>query len=152
MYIRRRRRKKSSMMKCDRVEGFVTGLVASRYRRNKSKTEQTELMTWSTCGFAACRKTLIQSTISLNRITYRIIFGDREEMVVKSGKCAMPVLEMLLWWQTAETDDREQIRGNLQSKKKKKDRVGGRKSCNISEDSSRKHHFLSMTFDKFPCI
>lgn len=108
------------MMKCDRVEGFVTGLVASRYRRNKSKTEQTELMTWSTCGFAACRKTLIQSTISLNRITYRIIFGDREEMVVKSGKCAMPVLEMLLWWQTAETDDREQIRGNLQSKKKKK--------------------------------
>lgn len=46
MYIHRRRRKKeSSMMKCDRVEGFVTGLVASRYRRNKSKTEQTELMT-----------------------------------------------------------------------------------------------------------
>lgn len=35
-------------------------------------------------------------TISLNRITYRIIFGDREEMVVKSGKYAMPVLEMLL--------------------------------------------------------
>lgn len=33
------------MMKCDRVEGFVTGLVALRYRRNKSKTEQTELMT-----------------------------------------------------------------------------------------------------------
>lgn len=32
------------MMKCDRVEGFVTGLVASRYRRNRSKTEQTELM------------------------------------------------------------------------------------------------------------
>lgn len=46
MYIHRRRRKKeSSTMKCDRVEGFVTGLVASRYRRNKSKTEQTELMT-----------------------------------------------------------------------------------------------------------
>lgn len=29
-------------------------------------------------------------------ITYRIKFGAKEEIVVKSGKCVIPVLEMLL--------------------------------------------------------
>ena len=40
-----------------------------------------------------------------NGITYRIILGTKDEMVVKSGKFVIPVLEMLLWRKAAETDE-----------------------------------------------
>lgn len=47
-------------------------------------------------------------------ITYRITVDAKEEIVVKSGKFIIPVLEMLLWRQQAiETNDHSHLRANL---------------------------------------
>lgn len=113
---------------CSRVGGIVKLI-------DKSKTGLR--IRTQTCSFATCRRTLIEfrNTQFLIGITHRIRFGTKEVIDVKSGKCIIPVLEMLLSRQAAETDDCKNLSTNPRSV------LAGK---GISRASSRNNSGLNM--------
>lgn len=85
-------------MNCDPVGGFC-----SRVGAIVTLISTSGIGSWIPLGVpvyleehAVLQEAQFRNTLFLNAITYRIIFGSREETVVKSGKCVSPVLEMLL--------------------------------------------------------